>query len=334
MLGIGLSLHAIDNIPFTYHLGAHFGENYADGSSKMRDNALYGIRATMMMTPFYGIGIGYDRMESIDIKESHDTVDAERYYIDIEVDGEEQYHTVPYITFGVGYENLSKDVMVGNETDGYKKYDVSQLYLTGGLGFRYNFIPELSLYAEGNALYKTDTTDIDYTLLAGLQYHLNATTCDKTYITDRVREKPQEKTVMHVGAVNQRSGWNRFDTKRPGSVVKKGYNHPIEIVNAHAKHPKTEKQHAAKMVKKRETAHRSVGARGYYVMMGAFKTQKGLQNMVRKLQRSGTPYILRDSRKRGVTYVMAGAYPSALAAKRSLDKLHRIASDAYIAKLK
>ncbi len=333
-------LHA-DEAPFTYHIGMHFGKNYADSNSKMRDNALYGIRTTVMLTPFYGLSVGYDRMESIDIKESSDTIDAQRYYMQIEVDGEEQYHTVPYITLGVGYEDLSKDVYVQNLTTGVsQKYDVSQLYLSGGLGFRYNFIPELSLYAEGNALYKTDTTDVDYTLQAGLLYHLNATTCDDTYITQRLHDKPQEHTVLHTGAVNNLSGWKKPIVQRVKSAkkVQKSYQKKRASKAAPGKvAAKTDRRvitatKTSSSVRKVEKAAKAGG--GYYVVLGAYKTEKGLHSQIKKLERAHVSYLLRESAHKGLTYVMSGAYPSVIQAKRALRKLRKIQKDAYIAKMK
>ncbi len=333
LVGIG-QLHAED-VPFTYHLGMHFGKNYADSSSKMRDNALYGIRTTVMLTPFYGLSIGYDRLESIDIKNSSETIDAQRYYMQIEVDGEEQYHTVPYITFGAGYEDLSKDVYVRNNTTGAnEKYDVSQIYLTGGLGFRYNFIPELSLYTEGNVLYKTDTTDVDYTFQAGLLYHINATTCDKTYVTDRMHDKPQEHTSLHAGAVNNISGWKEpvAESVRRKRVVRERTT--AAQIKPQRVHPKTLRP----VLKKRQhilhKKHQSVAKGGYYVILGAYKTRKGLRDQIKKLERAHVPYLLRDSKYKGLTYVMSGAYASQTKARLALKKLKRIQKDAYIAKMK
>ena len=339
LLALGANQLTADDAPFTYHMGLHFGENYADSSSKMRDNSLYGIRATVMMTPFYGLSIGYDRLEDIDVKDSTDSIDVQRYYMQIEVDGEEQYHTVPYITLTAGYEDLSKDIMAGNDEAGYKKYDVSQLYIGGGLGFRYNFIPELSLYAEGNAIYKTDTTDVDYTVLAGLQYHVNATTCDHTYITDRMREKPQEKTVLHVGAVNAQSGWKhtavgagRSATQKVARTQPAEQIVPVKTVHKPAHERTVHRTHRPKQ--KRSHLHTAATAGGYYVMMGAFKTKAGIDEMVAKLQKRHVSFVLRDSKRSGLTYVMAGAYPTKKSTARALRRLRRITPDAYIAKVK
>ena len=325
--------------PFTYHLGLHFGKNYTDSSSKMRDNALYGIRTTVMLTPFYGLSLGYDRMESIDIKESPDTIDAQRYYMQIEVDGEEQYHTVPYITLGVGYEDLSKDIYVRDETTGKSnKYDVSQLYISGGLGFRYNFIPELSLYAEGNVLYKTDTTDVDYNLLAGLQYHINATTCDKTYVTDRLREKPQEQTVLHTGPVNVYSTWEKAHPPR-SAVKATGSGKSAGMKRTHRK----AKAQKAAAKRRHHLTHRRADhtprkgdatGGGYYVVLGAYKTEKALNTQIRRLERAKIPYLLRDSSRKGMTYVLSGAYPTRSKAVHALKRLKKIQRDAYIAKMK
>ncbi len=328
-------LQAAQEPPFTYHAGAHFGQNFADENSKMRDDALYGIRGTVMLTPFYGLVFGYDRIDSIDLKESSGTVDVQRIYGLIEVDGEEQYHVVPYITFGAGYEILSDDVVVNGH-----KYDISQGYLTGGLGFRYNFIPELSIFVEGNALWKTDTTDVDYSALAGVMYHFNATTCDNTYVTERLNERPKEKTTLHVGAVNAISGW-----KKPAAMKKRVYQQratPLPPKREVTKPKLFFKKKAAtvKRAKYTKTATRKKVLKknlykgGYYVSLGAFKTQKGLQNMLKKLDRKSIPYILKDSRRSKMTYVLAGVYPSAAQARKALKKLKKIQPDAYVLRMK
>ncbi len=340
LFALGMTqLQAEQEPPFTYHLGVHFGQNFADSNSKMRDNALYGIRGTVMLTPFYGLVLGYDRLDSIDLKDTSGTTDVQRLYGLIEVDGKEQYHVVPYITFGAGYEILSNDVIVSGH-----KYDVSQAYLTGGLGFRYNFIPEMSLFIEGNALWKTDTTDVDYTALAGVVYHFNATTCDNTYVTERLKERPQERTTLHVGAINAVSGWGKrfpvqkaafrkspFTRKRvqkdmpvtiPDRMVR-----PVVISEAQQKvshHAVAKKNHT-----KRTNYHS-----GYYVALGAFKTKKGLHNFLRKLDMKQVPYILKDNRHKQLTYVLAGVYPSAQNARKALVKLKKIQHDAYVTRLR
>ncbi len=332
LFALGITqLQAEQEPPFTYHMGVHFGQNFADSSSKMRDNALYGIRGTVMLTPFYGLVLGYDRLDSIDLKDTSGTTDVQRLYGLIEVDGQEQYHVVPYITFGAGYEMLSDDVIVNGH-----KYDVSQAYLTGGLGFRYNFIPELSIFVEGNALWKTDTTDVDYTALAGVMYHFNATTCDNTYVTERLKEKPQERTTLHVGAVNAVSGWKRgFAAKKTAFrktpfTQKRVKAEPTTSVRTDKRMSKPVKKAAVQKKKQHHTARHG----GYYVALGAFKTQKGLQRLLKRLDAKHVPYILKDNRHRKLTYVLAGVYPSAYNAKKALGKLKKIQHDAYITRLR
>jgi len=346
LCALGLNqIQADQEPPFTYHVGAHFGQNFADSSSKMRDNALYGIRGTVMLTPFYGLNFGIDRLDSIDIKESASTIDVTRFYGQIEIDGEEQYHVVPYITMGAGYEMLSSDVVV----DGHK-YDVSQAYLSAGLGFRYNFIPELSFYVEGNGLWKTDTTDVDTNFLAGFVYHVNATTCDDTYVTERLQEKPEERTKLHVGKVNALSGWRKtvgVETKvhkKPFSATAKTnidvskqkpvmHKRPVKVAPVVMKSTKTKSVQKTKIVKKSKRVHTPVNG-AYYVLLGAYKTDKGLKEMLQKLDKRGVSYILRDNHSKKLTYVMAGAYPTLQKAKSALRKLKRIQPDAYIRRMR
>ena len=330
-------LQAYQEPPFTYHLGGYFGQNFTDDSSKMRDNALVGIRGTVMLTPFYGINIGYERLNSIDIKESASTIDVDRFYGQIEVDGEEQYHVVPYVTLGAGYEMLSSDIMVGG-----KKYDVSQAYISGGLGFRYNFIPELSIYVEGNALWKTDTTDLDTNLVGGLVYHVNATTCDDTYVTERLKERPAERTTLHVGAINPVSGWKKSVTvpARTTAVRKPPFRTAATTVtsdvmayrNVPFKHSHIKKKAytRSKSVKTQKFSHSG----GYYVLLGAYKTKSGLHSMLKKLRKHHVPYMLRDNQSRKLTYVMAGVYPDLHTARKALGKLKKIQPDAYIRRMK
>ena len=339
-------LQAYQEPPFTYHLGGYFGQNFADKSSRMRDNALFGIRGTVMLTPFYGINIGYERLNSIDIKESTSTIDVDRFYGQIEVDGEEQYHVVPYITLGAGYELLSSDIVV----DG-RKYDVSQAYISGGLGFRYNFIPELSIFVEGNALWKTDTTDLDTNLVGGLVYHVNATTCDDTYVTERLKERPSERTTLHVGAVNPVSGWKKsvtvpartaavrkppFRTTATTPVVSTDRSVPISkrVSVVPVKQSNAKKKKKAHIQKKRVKTHKVSHSGGYYVLLGAYKTKSGLQSMLKKLRKNHVPYMLRDNQSRKLTYVMAGVYPDLLTARKALGKLKKIQPDAYIRRMK
>ncbi len=324
--------------PFTYHLSGYFGKNMADKSSKMRNDTLYGIRATTMLTSFYGLGIGYERIDKIDIKDSSKTVDLQRIYTEVEVDGEEQYHVVPYITFGVGYEFLSDDVIVeGN------KYDVSQAYVSAGLGFRYNFIPELSMMLEANALWKTDTSDLSYNGILGLVYHINATTCDNTYVTQRMKERPQDRNIIHTGSVNNVSGWRKHANITEPSIVtpvKTAIRYKRKIVPVRTLHHnsviidavKTQRKVHKHITKRR---HKSVIRKNgeFYIMLGAFKEKKSIHGMVSKLEKKDIAYLLKDNHKKGLTYVVAGAYSNRLAAQKELHKLRKIQKDAYIAKM-
>ncbi len=338
-------LQAYQEPPFTYHLGGYFGQNFADESSKMRDNALFGIRGTVMLTPFYGINFGYERLNSIDVKESTSTIDVDRFYGQIEVDGEEQYHVVPYITLGAGYELLSSDIIV----DG-RKYDVSQAYISGGLGFRYNFIPELSIFVEGNALWKTDTTDLDTNFIGGLVYHVNATTCDNTYVTERLKARPAERTTLHVGAVNPVSGWKKSVTvpARSAAVRKPPFRTaaatPVPVRSSHRSVPISKRVTVVPVkkskVKKRHSQtgrakmHKVSHTGGYYVLLGAYKTKSGLDSMLKKLRKHHVPYMLRDNQSRKLTYVMAGVYPDLHTARKALGRLKKIQPDAYIRRMK
>ena len=326
--------------PFTYHLSGYFGKNMADKSSKMRDDSLYGIRGTTMLTSFYGLSLGYERIDKIDIKESSKTVDLQRIYTQIQVDGEEQYHVVPYITLGVGYEFLSDDISVkGN------KYDVSQAYVSAGLGFRYNFIPELSVMLEANTLWKTDTSDLAYNGIVGLVYHVNATTCDNTYVTERIKERPLERNVLHTGSVNNLSGWKDHvngRSKRVPQEITTPVRDERKIVHKRTMHrnsviiSKVKPIRKVHVYHKRHFKHRKTKvslARGYYIMLGAYKEQKSVQKMVSKLEKQNISYLLKDNHKKRLTYVVAGTYSNRLAAQKELRKLRTIQKDAYIAKM-
>ncbi len=318
---------------FTYHAGGYFGKNFADTNSMMRDDTLYGIRGTVMLTPFYGINVGYERMDKIDIKDSGSTIDLQRLYTQIEVDGEEQYHVVPYITIGMGYEFLSNDIVING-----KKHDVSQAFLSGGLGFRYNFIPELSIFAEGNTIWKIDTSDVDYTALLGLMYHINATTCDDTYVTERMNEKPQERNVIHVGSVNNLSGWDKPGSKAALSkkpkvtksvIIDEKPQKAVKIVQKLTS-PKVKKSYKVKYPVAKK-AHKTSGA--YYISVGAFRTKSGLLSVQKKLKKADIPYNTKKGSKTALTYVVVGPFDTRSKARKKLSAVKRVQSDAYIAKL-
>ncbi len=318
---------------FTYHVGGYFGKNFADSNSMMRDDTLYGIRGTVMLTPFYGLNLGYERMDKIDIKETASTIDLQRLYTQIEVDGEEQYHVVPYITLGMGYEFLSNDIVING-----KKHDVSQAYLSGGLGFRYNFIPELSIFAEGNTIWKIDTSDVDYTALLGVVYHVNATTCDDTYVTKRLSEKPQERNVIHVGGVNNFSSWNKPGAKT--AIGKKAKAKRSVIIDQEpqkavvaAKKPTTSKVKKSYMSKLLKSPKQFNSLGKYYISIGAFRTKNGLLSAEKKLKKADIPYIKKRGSKTALTYVVVGPFSTKAKAKRKLQSVKRVQRDAYIAKL-
>ena len=95
---------------------------------------------------------------------------------------------------------------------------------------------------------------------------------------------------------------------------------------------RTQVVHKKPKVKKRFYKKSTAG--GYYVVLGAFRTEKGMQSMLRKLERKHISYILRDNKAKKLTYVMSGAYPSPESARKVLSKVKSVVSDAYIAKMK
>ena len=240
---------------------------------------------------------------------------------------------------------MSSDIIV----DG-RKYDVSQAYISGGLGFRYNFIPELSIFVEGNALWKTDTTDLDTNFIGGLVYHVNATTCDNTYVTERLKARPAERTTLHVGAVNPVSGWKKSVTvpARSAAVRKPPFRTaaatPVPVRSSHRSVPISKRVTVVPVkkskVKKRHSQtgrakmHKVSHTGGYYVLLGAYKTKSGLDSMLKKLRKHHVPYMLRDNQSRKLTYVMAGVYPDLHTARKALGRLKKIQPDAYIRRMK
>ncbi len=144
------------------------GKNSFAEDSRMKDSTVFGIRATAYDGDVfrYGLQFGYEcaidtKYEAIDSTSLITKTDMHRLFVNMLVDGEEEYNVVPYLLFGLGYEYLSDEL---------SKQDVSQGFAQTGLGFKYNITKSLNIALEGRVLGKFDTRDVDFIFSGGLGY--------------------------------------------------------------------------------------------------------------------------------------------------------------------
>ncbi len=167
LLSLSCSLFAQNEV--LYEIEPVIGYNSFDSGSKMESDFTYGVRATAYMNELYGYRVAYERADDVKFDvlptASKKRTDLHRLSADLLINGQEEYKVIPYLQLGLGYEIL------GTET----QHDVSQAYVSGGIGFKYMFIDRVNMNIETKLLKKFDTSDMDFALSFGIGYMLGGT---------------------------------------------------------------------------------------------------------------------------------------------------------------
>ncbi len=178
------------------------GKNSFAKDSKMKDSTVFGIRATAYDGDVfrYGLQFGYEcaidtKYDGVDSTALITKTDLHRFFVNMIVDGEEEYNVVPYLLFGMGYEYLSDEL---------PHQDVSQGFAQTGLGFRYNITRSLNIALEGRVLGKFDTRDVDFIFNGGVGYMFgNNISSKKSVIFDtKKKEKSRPLSIVTSTPVN------------------------------------------------------------------------------------------------------------------------------------
>jgi len=139
------------------------GTNSFDSGEHLDRATTVGVRGDFYLDNIYHLDVGYDDLGDVTLKKGtiFSQIGIKRYYTQFSADGEEEYHVVPTLSLGLGYEDQS-----GVFSD-------SNTYLSLGVGFRYNVSNSFNFLLGTKALWKTSTRDINYHTTFGVGYMLD-----------------------------------------------------------------------------------------------------------------------------------------------------------------
>jgi len=332
------SIMAQDGIKF--EVEPTVGYNNFDNESKMKDSFMYGVRGTAYINCFYAYRLNYQRADDVHYKKESSststgssklqTTDVQRIAGELIMSGEEDYHVIPYVMLGLGYESLSDST----------KHDVSQTYVEAGVGFKHNWLNNLYATLEGNVLRKFDTKDIDYGITFGVGYMFGEK-------SDSVVQRYQPKTFMDTEPtplpVIQSKRYKAVE--RPTVITKQ----PIAPIGKYSFEEKRATSTYIAPVTTRTRTQEPVGnfvetnsyaivdnsanENSYYIQVAAwFKSED--PRLLTKLDNSGLAYEVITAQRKGreAQIVRVGPYISFADAKADLANVKKVKRDSYITK--
>jgi cell division septation protein DedD len=326
-----------------YEVEPVLGYNNFDSASKMGDAMLYGVRGTLYANDYYAYRLSYMRADNVDYegsKTSKSKTDLQRIAGDIIISGEEELHVIPYLFVGLGYEDLSQET----------SNDVSQAYIDGGIGFKYNLYNNLYTNLELQALKKFDTDDIDYGVNLGFGYMFGQAPKRVYEQRGALDETPlsyqkELSSINDVESVTPVAVPQTYTTTTTAPVVveqsvqpsgvngRYTFNEDQSVVSSEAEivQPQIQPQ-AVAYSEVYENA--VVEDNQYYIQMAAwFNTTD--DKLLNKIENKGFPFELRDviRKDRAAQIVIVGPYEKVSDAKLALRDLKKIKRDAYITKV-
>ncbi len=329
------SIIAQDGIKF--EVEPTIGYNKFDGDSKMKDSFMYGLRGTAYINCYYAYRLNYQRSDDVHYKNNSSststiadstkvkTTDVQRVSAQLLMSGEEDYHVIPYILLGLGYESLSDET----------KYDVSQTYVEAGVGFKHNWLNNLYATLEGNVLRKFDTKDIDYGVTFGVGYMFGEkddnrveeykpttfmnSTPEPIVESTRTYKVPASSGVSTKPVIAPISKYS-FEEESSASVSPTTYSssEPVSSFIENASY---------------DVVDNSINENSYYIQVAAwFKSED--PRLLTKLDNSGLAYEVANEVRKGrdAKIVKVGPYLSYADAKADLKTVKRIKRDSYITK--
>jgi len=285
------------------------GTNSFDSDEHLDTATTLGIRGDFYLDNMYHLDLGYDYLGDVNFKGTSNSINIERYYTQFSADGAEEYHVVPSLSVGLGYE----------KQDGV--FADSEPFISLGIGFRYNVSTHFNFLLGTKALWKTDSRDIDYHSTFGVGYLFGVESVNNK--DEAVEEVviPKEKLKipeLHTPVAPVQKKEIIVDTKE-ASVVPQ----PVVIHSAPMGTEVTE----VKVVSKPQPQR--VVSQGTFIQVAAF-TQYKPTSLLNRLAASGKHIILRH--QGSVTKALVGPYRSPLEAQKALYSVKKIAPGAFIYK--
>ena len=141
-------------------LSINVGTNSFASKEGLNSATSLGIRGDFYLDNLYHLDFGFDNFDDVKCKNSDDTATIKRLYTQFSADGEEEYHVVPSLSVGAGYERQD----YSDDTNAWEPF------LSLGIGFRYNLSRAFNFLLGSKVLWKTHSRSINYHTTFGVGY--------------------------------------------------------------------------------------------------------------------------------------------------------------------
>jgi cell division septation protein DedD len=305
-------------------LSLNIGTNSFDSSENLKSSTTFGIRGDFYLDNIYHMDFGYDDLGDVYYKNSSllSPVRIKRFYTQFSADGEEEYHVVPTVSVGAGYEKQK----------GY--LNDSEPFISLGVGFRYNVSNSFNFLLGTKALWKTSSRDINYHTTFGMGYLIDEApannqkeSVEEVIIPEKKLEIPKvvvpEQKIFHPEPIDVKTQSVQIESS---AEIPEVVDSKLQVKPTKIKAPVLEK--APKIVASK-TKKVIKPSSGVYIQVGAFSKYKPTR-VLDRLVKSGEHIILRHQGK--ITKALVGPYSSKGMALKALSKVRKIAPRAFIYK--
>jgi len=308
-------------------LSINVGTNSYDSDENLKSATTLGIRGDFYLDDLYHIDLGYDYLGDNYSKDQtiKPSVKIHRLYTQFSADGAEEYHVVPTLSLGLGYEYQ----------DGYN--EDSRPFLSLGVGFRYNISNSFNFLIGTKALFKMTSKNINYHSTFGIGYLIDEAPANNEDVSGEEIVIPKKKLeVPKVVVPEQKIFHPQVEDAKVQSVeVPRATTKEVTITqipnsNGLPVPPVKVSAQANDIQPVAQTPTRYIQpSKGVYIQVAAFSKYRPT-SMLDRLSSSKNHIILRHEGK--LTKALVGPYNSRDEALRALAKVRKIAPRAFIYK--
>ena len=299
-------------------LSLNLGTNSFAGDEELDSATSLGIRGDFYLDNLYHIDLGYDNLGDVNIKNSTKKLKIDRIYTQFSADGEEEYHVVPTMSVGVGYENQKGDL------------SDSQPFVSAGVNFRYNISNSFNFLLGTKALWKTSSRDVNFHTTFGVGMMLGNEPVNNEEQIQNVQIPEQKLDISTQFSPSEVSQLTTPPTevdlaKDSKEIVVSSSD---DIVTPPQNTPVISNQIVQQPVSM-QTSPTVVKTTGYYIQVAAYSKNQPT-SLLTKLSKRGNHVILRHNGS--ITKALVGPFDSDSQARRALKKVKRVAKGAFIYK--
>ena len=301
-------------------LSLNLGTNSFDSDENLKTPTTLDIRGDFYLDNMYHIDFGYVDLGDVYFDNSSilTPVDIKRFYTQFSADGEEEYHVVPTLSLGVGYE---KQKGIGSN---------SNPYVSLGVGFRFNVSNNFNFLLGTKALLKTSPRAINYHSTFGVGYLI-----DEAPINNKVKEEdiviPKQKLRISELYTNKKTKPVQIQATPKITDVKiasvNNQNNSYKVIQT----PPPLQNDIQPIEAMRKVQQVSVlhSLNKTYIQVAAFSINRPT-NILDRLANSGYHIILRH--QGNITKALVGPYNSRAEALQVLPKVKKVVPQAFIYK--